>query len=165
MREVATSLRVLRSLIASGAPWLFFARIPLASGGEFRLVHDRRHQTAAGKKWQACTMAIELDREDAEGTLGGGSIVIPNVGLIPGAFLEVEAELRGQEVTVWLQHAQSLAFLDDALSWSLRVTGAEADERHVRLRCGHTAQGRRIPSRVFDRRIFPQLLPTAGFRR
>lgn len=163
MRDVSNLLRALRNLPSVGAPYLFFVEIPLADEGFFRLVHNTRHVEAGGLLWQACTIGIEIPREDADASLGAGSLVVPNVSRMPGAFIEVEGELVGQPIAIWLQHQSLLDTLDDELSWRLLCTGATITEKAVTLRIGHELRGRRLPTKSFDRTIFPQLSRRARF--
>lgn len=163
-RTLTSPLQVARHVLASSTAWLLFVEIPRTSGaggGTFRLVRASKHVTANGHIWQACPMEIVLPEEDAEGTLGAATIRLPNVSRLPMAYLE-SGELLGQIATVWLQHESSLTTFVPALSWKNLVVRGKARERGASLECGHPAQTQRLPSRIFDRDRFPQLLPSAG---
>jgi hypothetical protein len=167
-RELSTPLHVARHVLESDKAWLLFVEIPAPglgdSGGFFRLVKNTRHIVANGATWQATSMEIRIPEENADGDLGSLTIAIPNVSRLPLAYVESQSgqQLLGQIVTVYLQHESQLETFAPGLSWRQRGIRFRANERTAELECGHPAQSQRIPFPVFDRRGFPQLLPTAG---
>jgi hypothetical protein len=156
---MSSELHVARALLAQSDAWLMFCEVPLTTGAFFRLVRARRHVQADAKVWQAAAMKIELPSEDAEGSLGEVAIAIPNVSRLPMAYVEVSGELLGQTVTLQLAHESNGFAFEPGLRWTHVITRARANEKVIHFTAGHEASTMRVPSRVFDRTNFPQLLP------
>ncbi len=162
-RPLSNPLQVARHQLMTSNAWLFFVEIPRAAGGNYRLVANSAHVNADGKFWQAASMSIEPPAEDADGSLGEGTIAIRDVSRLAMQIVEVEGEIKGQTLSWWLQPSSSLVTFDAALKFRQLVTAIDADERGIVLWCGHPANFVLVPSRVYDRRTFPQLQPTGGF--
>lgn len=159
MRELTTPLHVARHILMTDKAFLLFVEIPRVAGGFYRLVRNTVHVAANGVNWQACAMDIVLPEEDAEGTLGSSRLVLPNVSRIPMAAVERDGELIGQIASVWLQHTDTLPAFVPSLRWTSKVLAAVATEKVMQLECGHPAGIYDVPSRRFNRRDFPQMLP------
>lgn len=157
-RTTASPLLVASRLLASDQAWLLFVEVPSVAGGSYRLVRASRHLIADGKTWQAAAIEFVLPGENSDGDLGGLSIAIPNASRIPLALVERSNELLGQDITVQLAHEGHLGSFDAGLSWRHRITKVQATESVLRVSSEHPAVKARVPRRVFDRRIFPQLL-------
>lgn len=156
---MSTPLHVARHLLAQGQAWLLFIEIPLFSGGSFRLVRNTRHVQANGYIWQAASMVIDLPAEEADGSLGSLAISVPNVSRLPISYVEVSDELLGAEMTCQLAHEGNMATFEPGLSWRHLITTAVATEQALRIESQHPAAITRVPSRIFDRTVFRQLLP------
>lgn len=163
MRTMSSALQIARRVLQQDKAWLFFVELEAAPGSFFRLVKSRRATEADGKVWQPASIEIELPGEDADGSLGELAITLPNVSRVPMAYVEVDHLILGADVTVYLQHEQSLAAFEPSLSWEHVVLSARATERSMRLQCGHPAEIHRVPRVRFERGTFPQLLPAGGF--
>ncbi len=146
--------------------WLLFVEVASKSvpGSYFRLVNNTRNMIANGKTWQATSMKIELPEENDEGSLGQLKIAVPNVERLAMAYVEEVDDLIDQPATVILAHEGTLGATDFAGSprWQHVITDVTADEQVAVFTCGHPAGVRIAPGPVFDRRNFPQLLPSAG---
>ncbi len=162
MRQLSTPLHIARHVLLSDAAWLLFVEAPLKSGGFIRLVRNSRHLAAGGRKWQACSIEIELPESSAEGALGELRITLPNVSRLPMLYLEAANELLGQTFTCWLAHERSLEAFSSALAFAHTALRATMNERVATIVCGHPAQNKRTPAAVYDRRVYPQLLPGGG---
>lgn len=161
-RALTTPLHMARHLLASSAAWFLFVEIPRKAGGHYRLVNDNRHVEANGCSWQAVAMEITLPEESAEGELAQARVRVPNISRVPMRAIELEDEILGAEVTFYLQHQTTLSAFVPALSWKHLVLSTEVNERYATFVCGHPAQTLRAPWRVYDRRVFLQLLRSGG---
>jgi hypothetical protein len=157
MRTFTSPIQVARLALMQDRAWLLFVEVPTKSGGFFRIVRSKRHQVQDGKLWQACELGVELPEEDAQGTLGEMELTIPNVSRLPMSYLEIDGELLGQRVSVWL--ALEGQPFSPAGKWEHVALSGSARERTVRIRCGHPAESSQVPTRRFDRQNFPSLLP------
>lgn len=162
MRTFTSAIQIARHVLANELAWFFFVEIPRRSGGSFRLVNNNRHVTADGKFWQAASFDIELPAEDAGGSLGEATFVLQDVSRLAIALIEIDGELVGQTAVFAVQHESNLGTFDPALEWSMVIKAVEVSERTVKAECGHPAMVARVPSRVFSRAQFPQLLATGA---
>lgn len=163
-RTLTSPLHVARHILASDRAWLLFVEIPRradAGGGVFRLVRNSQHVYGNGYTWQAAAFEIDLPGEDGDGSLGQATLRIPNTSGLPLSYVESGA-INGQAMTVHLQHQDHLATFAAALSWKQLILKATATAKVLALQCGHPAGSYRVPSRTFDRRLFPGLLPSGG---
>lgn len=161
-RPMSTMLQVIRHVLHTDKAWIFLIEIPRKAGGFYRLARSSRHVTFGGKVWQAAAIEITLPDEAGDGSLGEGSISIPNVSRLPLATVEVDNELLGQDVTLYLVNEAETASLPEGLKFTLKGKAVTANEQVLTLECGHPAQLQRVPSRMFDRTRFKQLRPTGG---
>lgn len=155
-------LQVIRHVLHTDEPWLFLVEIARKAGGFYRLARSSQHVTVAGKVWQAAAIEIVLPDEMADGSLGEGAITIPNVSRLPLATVEVDNELLGQDVQLYLVNLADIEVLPLGLKFTLKGKAVTANEATLTLECGHPAQLARVPSRMFDRTRFKQLRPTGG---
>lgn len=164
-RNLTNPLHVARLVLSTDRAWLLFVEIArkAQAGTFYRLVNSARHLNADGKFWQAASLAIELPSEEADGSLSPVSLTLQDVSRLAAGLVEVDGELIGASLTVYVQHESSLASFDPALKWTQTITAVEADERSVRATCQHPAQIARVPARVYTRKDFPQLLPVGRF--
>lgn len=166
MRAISNPLLMARMLLAQNAGWMMFMEIPKKSGTAwYRLVQSSRHVNANAKVWQAASMKIEIPEESTDGDLGQLVVTIGDVSRLALAAVEVENEILGQEVTVWLQHTSNLATFDPALTWTHKALSVDGTPMGIVVTCGHPARIVRVPSRRYTRKSFPQLLPQGGVRR
>lgn len=161
-RQISNTLQVIRHVLNTDKAWMFLIEVPRKAGGFYRLARSSRHETFAGKVWQAASIEITLPDEMADGALGEGSITIPNVSRLPLAAVEVDDELLGQTVTLYLANEAERAALPMGLKFTMVCKAVNANEATMTLECGHPAQLARVPSRMFDRTRFKQLRPTGG---
>lgn len=161
-RSLPTALHVARQVLGQSLGWLMFVEVPRVAGGYYRLVQSERHWSGDGKVWQAASISLDLPDEDRDGSLAELALTIPNVSRLPMAAVELDGELLGQDVTVWLQHAGSLSTFTPALSWRHRILRVSANEAALRCVCGHPAALTQVPKRRFTRGSFPMLLRRAG---
>lgn len=161
-RALTTPLHYARHMLASSKGFVLFVEIPRRQGGYYRLVNDNRHVEANGCSWQACSMRIELPDESIDGDLSQGRVRVPNISRVPIRAVELEDELIEQEAVFYLQHRDSLPSFVLDCSWRHKILNVEIDELTATFTCGHPAQTRRAPWKVYDRRTFPQLLRSGG---
>lgn len=162
MRVLTAQLNHARRLMHSDQAWLWLVEVESASPGKFfRLAGVGRHVVAEGQVWQACSLKVDAPQESSDGSIGEGSITIPNVSRLPLAFVE-DGDLIGQPLRLILAHESDLTVL--AISWSVLILRARIDARAAIFDIGSPAEVERVPSRIMDRRAFPQLLST-GRRR
>lgn len=162
-RTLTSTLHAARTVLAQAKGWLWFLEIERFAGGYFRLVSASRHVQADGKVWQAAGFTTEVAEERSDSSAAEMSIAIPNVSRLPLAAVELDDELLGAEVTLWLQHESALASFAPGLSWRHRVASATADESVMVLACGRPGP-KRVPGVRFTRAKFPQLRPEGGVR-
>jgi hypothetical protein len=151
--------------------WFMFVEIPTADGtSAFRLTSNNTHTVYGAFVWTAASMRIDLPDESIDGSLGSGSIEISNVSRIPLALVEQPAngsqfgELLGQRVTIYLAPESALQTINPATSWSLLITDVVADAKVLKIEAGPPPESMKIPSRIYTRETFPQLLPPQGVR-
>ncbi len=158
MRTIPSILNVARHVLHTDQAWVLLVEIPRRAGGYYRLARSSQHVVTTRGTFQAATIEIEVPREDGKSTLADGSITLPNVSRIPLAAIEVEDELRGVTARVWLVNQAYLPNLPEGISWSLLIKSATANERTVKLTCGHPSEIGTVPRRRYSRTDFPQLL-------
>lgn len=164
MRTLSAQIEQARRLIHSDQAWIWLVEIESVDSGKyFRLAGAGTHITADGKLWQACSLDVQPPSESGDGSSGEGSITIPNVSRLPIAFVE-DGDLLGQPLTLTLAHESVFGDLVGCPSWRLKVLRSRIDAAAAIFEVGSPGEVERIPSRVMDRRAFPQLLPT-GRRR
>lgn len=162
MRNISSALQVARNVLHSSDAFLFCVEVPCVAGGFYRLVKNSRHLTVGSKTFSAASIEINIPDEVSDGSLSEGSITIPNVSRLPMAAVEIDGELRGQTITWWLVSTADVSALPAGLSWRQTILTAIATERTMTLECGHAANIRKVPGRIFDRTKFRQLLPVGG---
>ena len=161
-RSLLSSIKAARMMLSDPGAWLYFFEVPKRDGGSYyRLVDNPRHITADGKVWQAARVIFGPPDESGDGEASDGTITISNVSRIPMRAVEVEDEVLGQIVRVWLAHESTFLATFPPVMWELKAVKATANERTLTLTCGDPA-GMRIPSRRYTRAVFPQLLAQAG---
>lgn len=164
MRTLSAQIEAARRLIHGDGAWLWLVEVEsVESGKRFRLAGAGQHVTANSKLWQACSLKVDPPTESGDGAIGDASITIPNVSRIPLAFVE-DGDLLGQPITLMLAHESAFTDLVGCPSWRLLILRCRIDASAAVFGCGSAAEVERVPSRVMDRRAFPQLLPT-GRRR
>lgn len=142
-----------------------FVEIPTRAGGFYRLVKNNTHVPFNGLVWTATSMSIELPEENQDGRVAGVQIAIPNVSRIPLALVDQPAgdsqfgELLGQLMTCYLANESHLASATNAVTWRSRITDITATAEVLSVSAGAPDGVARVPSRVYDREQFPQLLP------
>jgi len=159
-RPFTSALHIARHLLMSGEAWLMFVQVARKAGGFFRLVGSARHVVADGKVWQAAGLKLELPGEEAEGSLGDGSITLADVSRLALGMVEVGGELIGQEITVWVQHESTFASFDPAMSYQMVAKGVAASGASLSVECGSPEEVGTFPLGEFTRQDFPGLLPT-----
>lgn len=163
-RSLGNELMIARSLLRQEHGWLLFAEVALHNGRFVRLVQNERHLKADGRVWQAASVALQVPEEDDQGNLGQMVFAVSNITREPLRLVEVENDLLGCPITVWLQHSGNLEAFVHALSWTHVIVDSEIDERTARFTAGHEAAMHRVPGPLFTRSEFPQLLSAAGIR-
>lgn len=162
-RTLTTSLHAARHAIAQASGWLWFAEIQRFAGGYYRLVSASRHVQADGKVWQAAGFTVQVAEERSDSSAAEMTLTLPNVSRLPLAVVEVEDEIVGANLTLWLQHESALATFAPGASWRHRVLSVTADEEVMTLACGRPGP-KRVPGVRFTRAKFPQLRPEGGVR-
>jgi len=152
-----SSLEVARRALWSDKAWLWYAVCERKAGGFYRLVRDGKHRTFSGVTWQACMFGFDVPPATTEGRLGGVELVIPNVGRVPGALIELQRELLGVELTVYVSLEGQLPTA--GLAFTQVITGASVTEKTVSLRCQDTGAMRMVPQKAFTRDRWPALAP------
>lgn len=161
-RGLISSMRAARQMLSDPGAWLYFFEIPKADGVSFyRLVDNPRHIEADGKVWQAATVIFGAPDESGEGDADDGTLTVSNVSRIPMRAIEVDGEVLGQTIRVWLAHESTFTGEFPEAMWELKAKMVTANERTLTVTCGDPA-AKRIPSRRYSRASFPQLLPQAG---
>lgn len=164
MRPLSAQIEAARRLMHTDQAWIWLVEIEsVESGKHFRLAGVGTHVTAASKVWQACSLRIEPPSESDDGAIGEASVTVPNVSRLPLAFVE-EGDLLGQPIRIYLAHESHLSTLTGVVSWETRILRARIDAKAAIFECGSPAEVEQIPSRVMDRRAFPQLLSTGARR-
>lgn len=164
MRTLSAQIEQARRLIHGDQAWVWLVEIESVEPGKhFRLAGAGAHITAAEKLWQACSLDVSPPAESGDGSIGEATITLPNVSRLPIAFVE-DGDLLGRPITLTLAHESAFEDLVGCPSWRLLVLRCRIDAMAAVFECGAPAEVERIPSRVMDRRAFPQLLPT-GRRR
>lgn len=170
-RGLTSPLHVARHVLNTQAGWYLFVEIPTADGlSAFRLTNNNTHTVYGAFVWTAASLSIDLPDESIDGSLGSGSISISNVSRIPMALVEQAAngsqfgELLGQTVTIYLAPESALQTINRSASWSLLITDVVADAKVLKIDAGPPPESMRVPSQIYDRTRFPQLLPPQGVR-
>lgn len=151
-------------LLTQAKGWFMFVEIARLDGDFHRLVANPRHIVANGYTWQASGIRVDLPEESGDGELGEMLLSVSNVSRLPMAAVEVDDELLGCRVRVWLAHEDSFAAFSPGLMWEHIGLKVSATEKALTLACGHPAAVQRVPSRRYTRGGFPQLLPQGGVR-
>ncbi len=162
MRTLSSTLHTARNALANAKAWLLFVEIPRKAGGYFRMVANPRHTTGDGKVWQAASFTVELPSESLEGSRGSMTVTLPNVSRLAMAEVEVNNEILGQDVTCWLQHESALTTFSPALSWKQVATKVVATERELAITCEAPSGLLKVPTRRFEKKRWPLLVPRAG---
>lgn len=170
-RGLSSPLHLARYLLNNADGWYVFVEIPTADGqSAFRLTSNNTHTVYGPYVWTAVSMRVDLPDESIEGSLGAGSIEIPNISRIPLALAEQPAngsqfgELLGQTMRLYVANESALNEINPNASWPLLITSVTADARLMMIEAGPPPESMRIPTQIYDRTRFPQLLPPRGIR-